>query len=156
MYLISLLSLMAVASAIPSPQPSPQAVSCTPTASTLWWVVSGLYYHESHIFSTPAHQNSWGYVAFNMTNSITGTTSQCEAASDQLNDFFYDTQSYDCEDLDPATGGGSSFTFNRPGKQLQVEQDWYCVEGANRYVPATLCLPSPSIQALEIDACVRM
>src|SRR5687767_900631 len=32
------------------------------------WKVENFDYHASYIFTTPAHQNSWGYVNFTLSN----------------------------------------------------------------------------------------
>lgn len=92
------------------------------------WQVKQFDYHSSVVFSTPAHQNSWGYVNFTLENPAVDYTPVCAAASNQLSDFFYGTVVYDCTvegaplpDVDAAT-----FTFSRPSGELQINQTWAC------------------------------
>lgn len=93
------------------------------SASALQWTVHSFDYHASYIFTTPAHQNSWGYVSFNLTNDQVNYTTSCTAASSQLSDFFYGTIAYACTPSDNApVGAGANFKFNRPTGQLDIEE----------------------------------
>ncbi|KAJ4288812.1 hypothetical protein N0V88_007139 [Collariella sp. IMI 366227] len=77
------------------PRP-PRDGKCWKDILATQWTVHGFDYHASYTFSTPAHQNSWGYVNFNLTNNVVPYTVVCSAASSQLTDFFYGTVDYTC------------------------------------------------------------
>lgn len=89
------------------------------------WTITDLEYHASYIFSTPAHQNSWGYVSFNVTNPAVPYVVPCTAASSQLSDFFYGTMIYECP-VPAGSGGALTFTYNRPTGELALNQTWIC------------------------------
>ncbi|KAK1761534.1 hypothetical protein QBC47DRAFT_30963 [Echria macrotheca] len=92
-------------------------------ASAGVFTIHGFDYHASYTFTTPAHQNSWGYVNFNLTNSLTPYSFKCSASSGQLQDFFYGTVAYACTPDDTApVGAGANFKYSRPSGQLDVEQ----------------------------------
>lgn len=92
------------------------------------WTVQDFAYHASEVFSTPAHQNSWGYVNFNLSNpAVPDVVASCSAASDQLEDFFYGTLWYDCTFNGTISGPApATFAFNRPTGELDVNQTWTC------------------------------
>ncbi|KAJ4422010.1 hypothetical protein N0V82_003306 [Gnomoniopsis sp. IMI 355080] len=92
------------------------------------WLVEGFDFHASYIFSTPAHQNSWGYVNFNLSNpAVPDLLLSCSAQSDQLQDFFYGTQWYKCTTNGTSYGPApASFAFNRPTGELDINQTWTC------------------------------
>jgi len=107
------------------------ATGCT--ASSLGdfaWSLKGFRFEASFTFTTPAHQNSWGYLDFNVTNPATGVEAICSARSNQLSDFFYATFPYTCKtpngagvyDYDPNT----RFDFERAIGQLRFNQTWTC------------------------------
>lgn len=100
------------------------------------WTVKDFDYHASYIFTTPAHQNSWGYVNFTLVHSALLYTAQCSAASNQLSDFFYGTVPYNCafpEDATPSPGTGAKFDFSRPSGLLEVNQTWVCSDADPQY-----------------------
>ncbi len=87
------------------------------------WTVTEFDFHAIYVFTTPAHQNSWGYVSFNLTNNLIPYTFSCATASNQQSDFFYGTVQYACSPTDDAPyGAAASFKFNRPTGQLDVEE----------------------------------
>ncbi|KAI0170271.1 hypothetical protein BJ166DRAFT_575732 [Pestalotiopsis sp. NC0098] len=93
------------------------------------WEITGLEYHASYIFTTPAHQNSWGYVNFNLSNPALTYNTTCSASSDQLSDFFYGTQNYKCTNNGaehPSTE--TTFNFNWPTRELNINQSWVCAD----------------------------
>jgi hypothetical protein len=96
------------------------------------WTISQFDYHASYVFTTPAHQNSWGYVDFNLTSPALAYPAVCSAASDQLEDFFYGTQVFDCLEPDRSTTA-TTFTFNRANDQLNVTQHWVCSDEDPQY-----------------------
>lgn len=103
------------------------------TSAISEWQISDLDFHASYIFSTPAHQNSWGYVNFTLYNPVLETSTRCSASSNRLNDFFYGEVSYECEEggenasyADKEDLRDTSFTFSRPSGVVTVEQSWYC------------------------------
>jgi hypothetical protein len=119
---------------------------CTSTSSSSFaWTVKNFTYHASYIFSTPAHQNSWGYVDFNLTNPALAASSspyanvKCSATSNQLSDFFYGNFPYNCTDAygKPvnSTGPYSVFEFSRPNNKLDFNQTWICDDGPDPEYP---------------------
>ncbi|KAI5918422.1 hypothetical protein F4810DRAFT_715515 [Camillea tinctor] len=96
------------------------------------WAIEGFDYHASYIFTTPAHQNSWGYVNFNLSNPAVGYTAQCSASSNQLSDFFYGTMVYTCESPEGSTTE-TTFDFSRPSGLLHVNQSWVCSDADPQY-----------------------
>ncbi|KAH8882333.1 hypothetical protein GQ53DRAFT_604249, partial [Thozetella sp. PMI_491] len=93
------------------------------------WAVQNFDFHASYIFSTPSHQNSWGYVNFTLENPALPYVAQCLASSDQLSDFFYGTLPYSCSFPQGTThpaGTGAKFDFSRPSGELRINQTWQC------------------------------
>ncbi|KAK3940999.1 hypothetical protein QBC46DRAFT_383828 [Diplogelasinospora grovesii] len=97
------------------------------------WSIQGFDFHASYIFTTPAHQNSWGYVNFNLTNPAVPYVASCSASSNQLNDFFYGTMPYKCTLPDGVKGGSTLFDFSRPSGELRVNQTWTCNDQDPQY-----------------------
>ncbi|KAI1486745.1 hypothetical protein F5X96DRAFT_215636 [Biscogniauxia mediterranea] len=95
------------------------------------WAIEDFDYHASYIFTTPAHQNSWGYVNFNLTNPALGYEAKCSAASNQLSDFFYGTMAYTCSS--PEDNTETTFDFSRPSGLLHVNQSWVCSDADPQY-----------------------
>lgn len=110
------------------PRP-PRDGKCWKDILATQWTVHGFDYHASYTFSTPAHQNSWGYVNFNLTNNVVPYTAVCSAASSQLTDFFYGTVDYTC--TLPATAPAKAavkFRFSRPSGKLEITESVVCSE----------------------------
>ncbi|SPQ21421.1 35e64df5-874b-46de-bc58-438c11884562 [Thermothielavioides terrestris] len=126
--LLSLLALALTTSASPVAVPRAEAADtqgCTDTSFRGFaWLARSFDFHASYVFTTPAHQNSWGFVSFDLYNPADKSTAHCEASSDQLSDFFYGNMPYKCND----TGriGATSFDFSRPANRLRVNQTWTC------------------------------
>ncbi|KAK4179163.1 hypothetical protein QBC36DRAFT_343964 [Triangularia setosa] len=126
------LILATSASPISSRQTNSASTSCSDTSfKNFQWQASNFDFHASYIFSTPAHQNSWGYASFDLLNPADQSTAHCSAASNQLNDFFYGTVQYSCNDT--LRGGSTKFDFNRPTGELRVEQSWTCRDQDPQY-----------------------
>jgi hypothetical protein len=107
--------------------PAPPRPNCESKAKSLKWTVHGFDYHASYIFTTPAHQNSYGYVSFNLSNTAVAYTASCSAMSSQLTDFFYGNQYFPCTLPSTAPAGAAvSFQFNRPTGQLDVTETVVC------------------------------
>lgn len=107
--------------------PSPPRPNCEGKAKSLKWTVHGFDYHASYIFTTPAHQNSYGYVNFNLSNTAVPYTATCSATSDQLTDFFFGTMWYPCTLPSTAPAGAAvSFQFNRPTGELDITETVVC------------------------------
>ncbi|KAL7937330.1 hypothetical protein V8C35DRAFT_292237 [Trichoderma chlorosporum] len=112
--------------------PTPPASTCTEKSTNLTaWTVDEFDFHASYTFSTPAHQNSWGYVNFTLTNPAVSYTPVCSAASDQLNDFFYGSPIYEC--TLPVTSDKATFTYSRPTSELLINQTWSCPGEGSRF-----------------------
>lgn len=113
--------------------------SCSTTSfQNFSWALSAFDYHASFIFTTPAHQNSWGYVNFNLSNPAIGSsvTTVCSASSSQLSDFFYGTVQYTCTNTPESNKsdvGKTTFDFNRPTGELRFNQSWTCRDGDPRW-----------------------
>ncbi|OIW29352.1 hypothetical protein CONLIGDRAFT_575945 [Coniochaeta ligniaria NRRL 30616] len=98
------------------------------------WMVDEFDYHASYIFTTPAHQNSWGYTNFNLSNPALPYKAVCNATSSQLNDFFYGDFWYECSIPDGSPAGtGATFAFNRASGQLDFNQTWRCSDEDAQY-----------------------
>lgn len=96
------------------------------------WSIEDFDYHASYVFTTPAHQNSWGYVNFNLTNPALEYPAVCSASSSQLSDFFYGTMIYNCE-LPESSTTKATFDFSRPSGELNVNQTWTCSDTDPKY-----------------------
>lgn len=97
------------------------------------WTVENFDFHASYLFSTPSHQNSWGYVNFTLANAALDYKPVCTAASSWLSDFYYGNIIYQCEVPESVPGDAASFTFDRPTNNLKVNQTWSCVEEGGRF-----------------------
>ncbi|EHK49163.1 uncharacterized protein TrAtP1_000236 [Trichoderma atroviride] len=144
--LLSTLLLVGSALALPSrvvprdadtsypPPPATTATGCTASSTKVSkWTVDDFDFHASYTFSTPAHQNSWGYVNFTLSNPALGYTPVCSAASDQLSDFFYGNFVYNCEVPASAAADKATFTFARPTNSLAINQTWHCADEGSRF-----------------------
>jgi hypothetical protein len=96
------------------------------TQGNFQWKITGLDYHASYVFSTPSHQNSWGYINFNLTNPAVGITVPCSASSNRLSDFFYGDQWYRC--AVPSGVSNVPYVAFRYFVQswIEVNQTWTC------------------------------
>ncbi|KAH6851341.1 hypothetical protein B0I37DRAFT_133722 [Chaetomium sp. MPI-CAGE-AT-0009] len=111
------------------PKP-PRNGKCWEDILGLHWTIHGFDYHASYTFTNPAHQNSWGYVNFNLTNTVVPYTAVCAATSSQLSDFFYGTVDYSCSLPANAPAGASvTFRFSRPSGQIDITEAIKCNEG---------------------------
>ena len=115
------------------PRP-PRDGKCWKDILALEWTAHAFDYHASYIFSNPAHQNSWGYVTFNLTNTVVPYTAVCSAASSQLSDFFYGTVDYTCKlPAEAPAGAAVKFRFSRPSGQLDITESILCTEKQTTY-----------------------
>ncbi|WYZ44878.1 hypothetical protein EsH8_VIII_000194 [Colletotrichum jinshuiense] len=126
MQFLSALLLVAPALASPIAQRAEQTCG-EKSAKITEWTLTGFDYHASYIFSTPAHQNSWGYISFNVSNPVLDYTVTCSAASNRLNDFFYGDQVYQCA-APEGQSAATSFTWSRPEGALALNQSWTCYD----------------------------
>jgi hypothetical protein len=113
--------------------PSPSRRNCEGKVKSLKWTVHDFDYHASYVFTTPAHQNSYGYVNFNLSNTAVPYTAICSATSSQLTDFYYGNQWYPC--ALPATapvGATVSFQFNRATGELDITETVVCAAEKNK------------------------
>ncbi|UNI20503.1 hypothetical protein JDV02_006583 [Purpureocillium takamizusanense] len=96
------------------------------------WTVHDFDFHSSEMFTTPAHQNSWGYVNFTLSNPVVSYRPVCSAQSNQLSDFFYGNFIYNC-DVPAGSGDKASFTFSRASSELKLNQTWNCPGEGSRF-----------------------
>ncbi|KAK6211169.1 hypothetical protein QIS74_10433 [Colletotrichum tabaci] len=126
MQLLPALLLFSTAFASPIARRQDDEPTCgQKSAKMTGWTLTGFDYHASYIFSTPAHQNSWGYVSFNVSNPALDYNVTCGAASNRLNDFFYGEQVYTCSPPD-GESAATSFTWSYPDRALALNQSWTC------------------------------
>lgn len=129
MYTSILNTLFLAGSALAIPTNTPRKESCLDVSQHLkLWKVAQFDYHSSEVFTTPAHQNSWGYVNFTLENPAVDYRPICSAASNQLSEFFFGTVIYDCKVEDDGAGGAATFTYSRPSGELRINQTWACTE----------------------------
>ncbi|KAL8404693.1 hypothetical protein RB594_009525 [Gaeumannomyces avenae] len=164
--LVAMASLAAASPILPpstallSPR-DPAEHGCTDTSfghpDAFAWSVAGFDYHASYTFTTPAHQNSWGYVNFNLTNpALAPAVAVCSASSNQLSDFFYGTMEYTCAlpGGGPIVGGGrggeATFDFSRPSGVLNIKQTWSCHDQDPQY-PITFWAYGNATLSLECE-----
>ncbi|KAM3531828.1 hypothetical protein NHJ13051_000564 [Beauveria bassiana] len=122
------------ASALAAPATSPDNWACTTKSSKVTALqIKDFDFHASYTFTTPAHQNSWGYVNFTLANPAVDYEYQCSAASNQLQDFFYGSIDYNCTDAagNPTTSG--TFSYSRPADTLAINQTWTCDSEGSRF-----------------------
>ncbi|KAK1964077.1 hypothetical protein LY78DRAFT_170271 [Colletotrichum sublineola] len=125
MQLLSALLLLAPALASPVARRQEEATCGHKSAKVSEWTLTGFDYNASYIFTTPSHQNSWGYISFNVSNPALDYDVSCTAASNRLYDFFYGEQVYNCS---PPEGqsAATSFTWSYPDRTLALNQSWTC------------------------------
>lgn len=125
--------LASTALALPNPSGGKQPTCMAAGQKISDWKVENFDYHASYIFTTPAHQNSWGYVNFTLSNSAVKYKPVCSASSSQLSDFFYGTVNYDCKIPAKYAGDEATFSFSRPSGDLRINQTWACPEEGGRF-----------------------
>ncbi|KAK4455286.1 hypothetical protein QBC34DRAFT_315404, partial [Podospora aff. communis PSN243] len=107
----------------------------TATATTIQWKIPLFDFHESYTFTTPAHQNSWGFVDFNLTNNLVSYTASCKAQNNRMFNFYGETPAFACTPPDEAPlGAAANFRFNRLTGQLDVEE--WIVQGEEKVLVA--------------------
>ena len=135
MYSILSTILLAGAALAAPATPAPRTETCVDKSQDVaLWDVEKFDFHSSYIFTNPAHQNSWGYVNFTLSNPAVDYKPVCSGRSNQLQDFFYGTQVFDCEMPENAPdGAAATFTFSRPSGELRINQTWPCVDQGARF-----------------------
>ncbi|KAK1984669.1 hypothetical protein LZ30DRAFT_585653 [Colletotrichum cereale] len=125
MQLLSALLLLAPALASPVARRQDEPSCGQKSTKVSEWTLAGFDYHASYTFTTPAHQNSWGYISFNVSNPVLDYVVTCSAASSRLSDFFYGDQVYQCSPPD-GQSAATSFTWSYPNGALALNQSWTC------------------------------
>ncbi|KAI9901132.1 hypothetical protein N3K66_002949 [Trichothecium roseum] len=132
----ALSTILLAGTALSAPTPRAAAAdSCVKRSQDMdLWSVDKFDFHASYTFSTPAHQNSWGYVNFTLGNpAVPASRPVCAAESNWLNDFFYGGgQVYACDTGDDGTTS-ATWSFSRPSGELRVNQTWECVDEGGRF-----------------------
>lgn len=129
----------AYVSCTPLEKVTPDSGGCSETSfKDFKWTLQDFDYHASYIFTTPSHQNSWGYVNFSLSNPALPDVqvASCNAASSQLSDFFYGTLQYNCTfdgQLGEPGPAPAKFTFSRPSGELVIHQKWVCRDQDPKY-----------------------
>ncbi|KAJ9144401.1 hypothetical protein NKR19_g6445 [Coniochaeta hoffmannii] len=134
---VSFLTLMPLAFTSPLPLVEQRDASpgCTEASfGKFSWTVDNFDYHASYIFTTPAHQNSYGFLNFTLSNPALPSAAICSASSSQLSDFFYGNIWYTCNIPDSGhEGTATAFAFNRASGQLDFNQTWSCSDEDAQY-----------------------
>jgi hypothetical protein len=142
----SLLALipLAIASPILNLQPRDANQGCSKASfGNFSWTIENFDYHASYVFTTPAHQNSWGYVNFNLSNPALPYKATCSGASSQLSEFFYGDFWYSCSVPDGSLGAsGATFAFNRAAGELDFNQTWVCSDEDPKYPYVSNLVPA--------------
>jgi len=140
---VSFLTLMPLAFTSPLPLVEQRDASpgCTEASfGKFSWTVDNFDYHASYIFTTPAHQNSYGFLNFTLSNPALPSAAICSASSSQLSDFFYGNIWYTCNIPDSGhEGTATAFAFNRASGQLDFNQTWSCSDEDAQYPYVALC-----------------
>ncbi|KAK4643801.1 hypothetical protein QC761_405000 [Podospora bellae-mahoneyi] len=132
---VTLITLLSFSTATPHKRrdgkcggPPDPIKTCTKTLEALKWTVDDFDFHASYVFTNPAHQNSWGYVNFNVSNDVVPYTASCSASSNQLSDFFYGTVEYACTLAGTGVPAGAKvgFKFSRPAGTLEITETIDC------------------------------
>ncbi|KAM0326715.1 hypothetical protein ACHAQA_006588 [Verticillium albo-atrum] len=124
------LLLAPVALATPLVQRASNDTCFSRTSTVKAWELTSLDVSASYIFTTPAHQNSWGHVSFTLKNPALGTVTKCEGSSSQLNDFFNGDVDYECEtpdeveEVDPRLTKGSQNVELDCEETFEQNKDW--------------------------------
>jgi hypothetical protein len=146
----ALVAFAAYACGTPLQKATRDPAGCSETSFNKFeWTVQNFDYHASYIFTTPAHQNSWGYANFKLANpAVPDFVASCSAASSQLSDFFYGTLQYNCTYDGSASEPGpapAEFTFSRPSGELVINQKWVCSDQDPKYpyssIPLSIFTP---------------
>ena len=126
--LLSAVALALPVLAAPAAIPRDDNPGCLDTSfNSLAWGLENFVYNASYLFTTPAHQNSWGFANFELSNPALTYKAACHASSTQLSEFFYGTVTYKCVMPTPeGDGTETTFKFDYPGRKLAVEQKWTC------------------------------
>lgn len=128
--------LLAVASMVGASPITPRdTTGCSQTSfKNFEWTVESFVFKASYIFTTPAHQNSWGYADFNLSNAaVPDVLATCSGRSDQLSDFFYGNLPYDCTFEGETGPAPAKFTYNRASGELDINQTWTCDDVDPKY-----------------------
>ncbi|KAJ6788804.1 hypothetical protein PWT90_02807 [Aphanocladium album] len=121
-----LITALFAASAIAAP-----ATTCTSKSTKATeFDIKDFDFHASWTFTTPAHQNSWGYVNFTLANKVLDYEYQCSSASNWLSDFYYGNINYNCTDAAGQQTHEGTFSYSRPMTTLAINQTWDCPEGS--------------------------
>lgn len=96
------------------------------------WTIHNFDFHASYTFTTPAHQNSWGYVNFTLENPTRNYRAVCSRQSGQLQDFFYGLENYNCTQPD-GSWDLATFNYSRPSGALNINQTWICDKDGSEF-----------------------
>ncbi|KAK7747882.1 hypothetical protein SLS53_001134 [Cytospora paraplurivora] len=133
----STISLLAIASSVLGSPLQYRNSSSTCSEDSLGgfeWTVESFAFTASYIFTTPAHQNSWGFANFNLSNpAVPDVLATCSAQSNQLSDFFYGNQVFHCTVDDKEGPAPATFTYNKASGELAINQTWTCDDVDPKY-----------------------
>ena len=138
--ILTTLLVAGTALAAPAPAPTTEPTCGSRAAKLTEWTVVDLDFHGDYTFTTPAHQNSWGYINFVLRSPGFPYEAKCSAASSQLSDFFYGNVEYKCDV--PNAADSVTFTFSRPDNKLSITQEWSCPDEGSRFT-AKGCVTLP-------------
>ncbi|TQV97487.1 hypothetical protein V2A60_006758 [Cordyceps javanica] len=133
MYGLTAAALLA-ASALAAPAVGPDRNTCTARSTNVTqFLVKDFDFHASWTFTTPAHQNSWGYVNFTLANAAIDYEFQCSSASNWLSDFYYGNIDYNCTDPAGRPTRQGTFSYSRPTTTLAINQTWACPDEGSQF-----------------------
>ncbi|EGX93283.1 hypothetical protein CCM_04656 [Cordyceps militaris CM01] len=127
-------ALFAASAALAAPVVTPDTNTCTAKSLKVTsFLVKDFDFHASWTFTTPAHQNSWGYVNFTLANAAVPYEYQCSSASNWLSDFYYGNINYNCTDPAGQPTQHGTFSYSRPTETLAINQTWICAQEQSRF-----------------------
>ncbi|KAI0544325.1 hypothetical protein F4679DRAFT_565490 [Xylaria curta] len=130
----TLIATLPLAIAIPyNMAPRDSKTGCTSLSfGNFSWTVEAFTYTAGYEFTTPSHQVSSGSVQFNLTNPASAEKVTCSADSTSLTEFFYGNINYNCQAV-AGSATKTSFSFDRPSGELNINQTWKCDDEDPRY-----------------------
>jgi hypothetical protein len=116
---------LAAPQAYPTQPPAETCGRRSPQAKSLQ--LTNFYLHSREEFTTPSHQNSYGYLSFEVHNPILDYVIQCDTMSTTLPEFYSAGREWTCY-APPGIGGSVTFSYDRSTGKLDLIQKWVCYD----------------------------